>query len=382
MRILQVAAVYYPELQFGGPPKKVHLFSCELVRRGHEVHVITFHSGQPTARHVTQYDGVTVQYVPWLGLRTWCVPQSLMPIRAAVQWAQVVHCYGLYNLLCPAAARYARRSQRPYLLEPLGMYVPRVRHRRWKQWYHRLFTGWMARMAARLIATSAAERDELSSLTTPDRLVVRANRIDLAAYQRLPDGAAFRARLQLAADERLVLFIGRISPIKNLEVLVRAFAQLDGVKARLVLIGPQLEPDYAARLTDCIARLNLRERALMIGPLYEQDKLAALAAADVFVLPSLFESFGNAAAEAVAAGVPVLLSDTCGVAPLIDGRTGLAVPPTVDGLAAGLRTLLTDEARRAQMIQQRDAVLAELAGEGPVQQMELIYQEILEALPP
>ena len=379
MRILQVTAAYYPELQFGGPPQKIHALSVALVRRGHEVRALTFHSGQPSAHQTMVYDGITVQYVPWLGWQARPVPGSLTAVQAGVQWAQLVHCYGLYNLLCPAAAWIAHCITRPYVLEPLGMYRPRARHQRWKRWYHRLFTGWMARGAARVIATSTAERDELDGLTTPDRLVVRANRFDFAAYRHLPDGNAFRDRIQLSADEQLVLFIGRISPIKNLEALVQAFAQLKGIKARLALVGPQLEPDYTARLKEQIAVQDLSERVTLTGPMYDQEKLAALAAADVFVLPSLAESFGNAAAEAVAAGVPVLLTETCGIAPLIHQRAGQAVPPTVDGLAAGLRALLLDEAVRRQMMQQRDAVLAELSSEEPVQQMEQIYRDIIQA---
>ena len=91
-----------------------------------------------------------------------------------------------------------------------------------------------------------------------------------------------------------------------------------------------------------IESLHLQESVRLIGPIYDQDKLAALAATDLFVLPSLSESFGNAAAEAVAAGVPVLLTDTCGIAPMIHERAGLAVPLGMASLAAGLRTMMND----------------------------------------
>ena len=123
----------------------------------------------------------------------------------------------------------------------------------------------------------------------------------------------FRERLGLAETERLILFIGRITPIKNLEQLIEAFHLAGLEAARLVLVGPLPEPDYAARLRSVISRCGLTDRVSLIGPLYQQDKLAALAGADLFVLPSLYESFGIAAAEAVAAGLPVLLTETCGV---------------------------------------------------------------------
>lgn len=377
MRILQVTTMYYPELQFGGPPQKIHTFSQGLLAHGHEVRVITLHSQRRQGCQSTQQDGVNVQYLPWVGQSRRQVPYRLKALQAAVQWAEVVHIYGLYNLLGPAAAYLARQYKRPYVLEPLGMYLPRLRHQRWKRLYHRLFTRRMVQGARRVIATSAMEKEELSGLVEAERLVVRVNRFDFESYQRLPDSLALRMRFQLAATERLVLFVGRISPVKNLEALIQAFALADVSDAHLLLVGPQLEPDYVARLRSQIEQLQLAARITLAGPLYDADKLAALATADLFVLPSVSESFGNAAAEAVAAGVPVLLTKTCGIAALIDGRAGYAVEPTPEALAEGLRFML-DPVRRTRFIQQRADVLAELASDEPLQQTEQIYAEIIQ----
>jgi glycosyltransferase involved in cell wall biosynthesis len=256
------------------------------------------------------------------------------------------------------------------------MYVPRLRHQRWKRLYHRLFTQPMANNAARVIATSSIEREELKQLAPDKRLVVRANPFDFSAYRVLPPSDPIRARYQLAPAERVILFVGRISPVKNLEVLVEAFARANVPDTRLLLIGPQLEPAYTARLQRQIAGLPARERVTLGGALYGADKLALLATAELFVLPSVSENFGNAAAEAVAAGLPVLLTTTCGIAPLIDGRAGHAVEPTVAALTEGLR-LMMNQTQRAQFTQQQAEVLAELSSDGPVQQMEQLYQQIL-----
>jgi glycosyltransferase involved in cell wall biosynthesis len=377
VRVLQIAPAYFPELQFGGPVQAIHALSNGLAKRGHDVRVIAFRSDEPFAHRCVDIEGIPVHYLPWVGYGTWQIPFNLTRLREWTEWADVVHCYGLYNLLCPTAAFFARRSGRPYVLEPLGMYVPRLRHQQRKRLYHRLFSHRMAQGAARVVATSVTEKIELDTLVSPARLTVRANPFDFAGYQKLPDSQALRARFQLTATDTVVVFIGRISPIKNLEKLIQAFAQVDVPNARLLLVGPQLEPDYAARLRHQIAALRLEARVTLTGPLFGEEKLAALAAADLFVLPSVSESFGNAAAEAVAAGLPVLLTDTCGIAPVIHGRAGLAVAPTVDGLATGLRVMLTDEAQRAQMMTQHAAVIAELAGEEPVDQMEQLYQQIM-----
>lgn len=382
MRILQVTSTYHPEHQFGGPPQKIHALSRGLVARGHQVHVITWHSARPHAQEQVVVDGVTVQYLPWAGRGAWRWPTTLSPLTEQVGWAQVVHGYGLYNLLVPAAACLARRPPRPFLLEPLGMYVPRVRRLRAKRLYHYLFTTWMSRQAACVIATSPAEKAELADLVDPERLALRPNGLDLAPFRRLPPRARFREQYGIAPHEQLILFLGRISPIKNLVMLLHAFHDAHLPQARLALVGPLLEPDYAHQLRALVTDLGLQKQVLFTGPLYNDDKLAALAAADLFVLPSLSESYGNAAAEAVAAGLPVLLTEGCGLAPLIRDQAGLVVPPETAALADGLRLLLTDPQRRAALTNGRHHLLAHLSWEGgPLQQSETLYHAVINAAP-
>jgi glycosyltransferase involved in cell wall biosynthesis len=268
------------------------------------------------------------------------------------------------------------KMQRPHLLEPLGMYTPRTQSLRGKVLYHRLFTSRMAEGAARVIATSPQEMEELSGLTDNDKLVLRRNGLNLSAFNELPLSSQFRSQFGINESERIILYIGRISPIKNLEVLVRAFQQADLSKARLVLVGPQLEPEYSKQLRSLIEKLDLSERVLFTGALFDEDKLAALAAADLFVLPSVYESYGNAAAEAVAANVPVLLTEGCGIAPQIHERAGLAVAPEESALAEGMRIFLQDVYRRDSLTANRAAVIEDLSWAQPLQQTEKLYRTI------
>src|SRR5438046_7026062 len=132
------------------------------------------------------------------------------------------------------------------------------------------------------------------------------------------------------------------------------------------------------KLHSIVSERQLERRVTFAGPLYEEEQRAALALADLFVLPSLNESFGNAAAEAVAAGVPVLLTETCGVAPLINGRAGLSVQLGVKSLASGLRTMISDPARRKQLVARRAEVVRELSWDEPVRQTEDLYHSVVE----
>jgi glycosyltransferase involved in cell wall biosynthesis len=226
-----------------------------------------------------------------------------------------------------------------------------------------------------VVATSEHEAIDLSGWIDRDRLVQRRNGIDLNTFKELPSGAEFRKRHQFADDERLVLYLGRISPIKNLLTLVRAFARADPANSRLIIVGPALEPDYLRDLRTLITSLALDSRVIIDQPVYGRHKLAALAAADLFVLPSLSENFGNAAAEAAAAGISVLLTTTCGVAPIIHGRAGLAVPPTEEGLAEGLCIMLNTSAKLDGA--SRFEIWRDLSWDEPLEQMRRVYASAL-----
>lgn len=374
MRVLQVTI--YGELKFGGPPQKVLALSEGLSKRGYRVQLATFHTEFPGGKKPQMSDQTALHFLAWRGRELWQLPLQWRRLRRLVGQSDVVHLYGLYNLLCPLAALLAKLAGKPYVLEPLGMFVPRARSVRGKAIYNRLITAPMAKNAARVIAASLREEEELTALVEPENLIVRRNGLDLSQFQNLPSGAEFRARFGIGEQERVILFVGRISPIKNLEVLVRAFAQAKLENARLVLVGPELEPEYATKLRAQIAELKLQDKILLTGELFGNDKLSTLSAADLFVLPSTYESYGNAAAEAVAAGVPVLITDACGIAPQIHGRAGISVAPDENSLAQGLKTLLDDSKAREQSSRERQKVLGELSWDEPLDLTEKIYRDI------
>lgn len=387
MRILFVTPYYYPQLRFGGPPQKIHSVARGLIGAGHEVCVATFDHANRNSKDAKEIDGVQVQYLPWRGRGLRQLPGRQDILRSKIDTAELVHCYGLYTAIVPMTARIARRAAIPVVQEPLGMYPPRARNQFMKSIYNAVITQRMLNQAAATIAASEAEAADLESFVPGAEVLCRRNGIDLDAFATLPSPEALRVQWQIAADERVVLFVGRLSPIKNLEQLVSAFARSAVPSSRLILVGPS-EPDYEKRLRALVARERLGGRVIFAGPLYGDEQKAALALADLFVLPSVSESFGNAAGEAVAAGVPVLLTETCGIAPLIHGRAGMAVPLGVDSLADGLRRMLNPGVSRNatregeaghsnQMTARREEVKLELSWDAPIRQTEELYEKII-----
>jgi glycosyltransferase involved in cell wall biosynthesis len=377
MRILFVTPFYYPEHKFGGPPRKIHALASGLMRRKFEVMVTTFDFANAKNRERSAVENIPVQYLRWIGKGLRQLPLDRRLLSSAISDAHVIHCYGLYNFLCPLAMQLAHRHHKPAALEPLGMYPPRAKNRLAKLSYNWAITRRMIRQSQGVIATSKSELKDLQEIVPPDKLAYRPNGIDLERFKNLPPADKLRIRWNLSPQERVVLFIGRISPIKNLEQLIIAFAEADVPKARLLLVGPSLEERYMRKLRSIVSAKQLERRVTFAGPLYEEEQRAALALADLFVLSSLNESFGNAAGEAVAADVPVLLTNTCGIAPLIDRRAGLAVPLGVESLAKGLKVML-DPVQRDALTSQREHVKRELSWDEPIQQTIELYKRIVE----
>lgn len=378
MRTLHVINRYFPELQYGGPPERIHALCVRLAARGHRVDVLTRHSRLPAGNASVHYQGVTVHYLRWRSLGSVEVPISLNPVAHLVQSADLVHIYGLYDLLGPVAAWLASAWQRPFVLEPMGMFLPIVRSMRKKQLYHATLGQWMVSRAARIIATSEQERSEISSTgIARDRIVVRRNGVDLEPFATLPAAGMMRRRYGIDDDAFVFLFLSRLSAKKNPDMLLRAFARLDQPRSRLMFVGPEEDTGYSNILTALATELDIRSQVIFAGPLYDEEKRAVFAAADAFVLPSSNENFGNAIAEAIAAQVPVIITNRCGIAPFVRDRAGLVIDCDEDQLVEAMLTLHDNGDLRQSFRSACAQVAAELSWDHAVDMTASIYQDIL-----
>jgi glycosyltransferase involved in cell wall biosynthesis len=146
-----------------------------------------------------------------------------------------------------------------------------------------------------------------------------------------------------------------------------------------VVAGPDEGDGFRQRLETFAAQAGLNGGVLFTGPLYGDAKWAAYRDADLFVLPSQNENFGNTAAEAVACGTPVLVTDRCGIAPIVDQRAGLVVPHDCASLEAGLEKFLDDPVFAARLRAGCCEVARSLGWAEPLAQTESLYRELVKA---
>ena len=144
-----------------------------------------------------------------------------------------------------------------------------------------------------------------------------------------------------------------------------------------MIAGPEGEVGYLASLEKCARDCGVAGRVIFPGPMYEDDKVAALRDANLFVLPSLYENFANVVAEAVAYNVPVIISPQCGIAPLIDGLAGLVVPSDERAVARAIRSLMDDKHLYSKLKEGCTEVAHQLSWDRLTQLMECSYVEVV-----
>jgi glycosyltransferase involved in cell wall biosynthesis len=228
-----------------------------------------------------------------------------------------------------------RRSGARYWVFPHGMLDPwfrdafPLRHAR-KVLYWRLCEHRLVRDAAGVIFTSEEERDRGRRTFDPwpaktESIVTLGTSPPLLAPEEL--SPLFEARFPQLRGQRLLLFLGRLHPKKGCDLLIEAFRR----------VAPPMHLVFAGPCEDSRFEDQLRQRAhglpvTFTGPLYGDDKWAALASAEAFVLPSHQENFGIAVTEALAAGVPVLISQRVNIwREIVQDQAGFAEPDTLDG---------------------------------------------------
>jgi D-inositol-3-phosphate glycosyltransferase len=217
-------------------------------------------------------------------------------------------------------------------------------------------------LADRLIAATPAERTQLIHFygADPAKIVIIPPGVDLARFRAMAKEEA-RKQVNLPGERKHILFTGRIEPLKGIDTLLQATALLHRRRPELMqtskvtIIGGDLkrvgqDPELT-RLYELRCNLNLCNVVGFVGAKEQEELAAYLAAADLVVMPSHYESFGMVALEAMATGTPVIASAVGGLADLVQhGETGLTVPPRdPEALAAGMDELLSNSEFRHRL---------------------------------
>jgi glycosyltransferase involved in cell wall biosynthesis len=356
MRILHVI----PSLaaRDGGPAKAAVEMCRELLRRGEHAEIYTTNAegdgslDVPLGRPV-EVRGVSVVYFPINGGHYYkCSWNMNAALRANIPHYDVVHINSLYQFPSTAAAYYCRKYGVPYILLPHGTLDPYLfrRHPLRKRIYETLIERRNLERAAAVQFTSAEELRLASLSGLSFRGVVVPLGVEVEEGIAPVPFRADRIWPQLAG-KRVVLFLSRVNFKKGLDILVRAFGQIHRRRTdvHLVIAGPDYD-SYAAQVRRWLAEESALEAATFTEMVVGENKEVLLRDAKVFVLPSYSENFGIAVVEAMAAGLPVVISNRVNIWREIDAaRAGLVVKPDAGEVAKATLTLLDNPTMAKEM---------------------------------
>ena len=295
----------------------------------------------------------------------------------------VAHLHACRNVPGVIAAYHLRRAGIPYVLAPNGTAPIIERRHAAKKVFDAAAGDRVVRGASRLLAVSDAERRQLLALGVDgSRIRVIPNPIHVDEHGIHPHTSVagrFRERYRFGSQP-IVLFLGRLSPRKRLDVLVRAFAQLrsaiaDGV--RLVIAGNDMGAEAGAH--SLVRELGIQEHVTFTGLLTQGERIEALVDADVTVYPSEHEIFGLVPIESLLAKTPVVVAGDSGCGEVIGQIGGGKVVPVGDvgGLADAIDAILDDPRHwRAAAAIAGDRARATFGEDVVAGRVELMYAEM------
>jgi glycogen(starch) synthase len=355
----------YPPVMVGGLGRHVHALATSLVAAGHQVTVVTRHS--PDAPLEELRDGVRIvrapEDPPTFPLATdtllaWTMAFNHSLTRAALhavatETFDVIHAHDWL-------VTHTAVTMRDHLGVPLVATIHATeagRHQGWlpgemNKTIHTV-EWWLGHEANRVIACSQYMRWEIGRLLElpADRIEVIPNGVNAPNWAAAPQAVA-AARARFAADGPLIGFAGRLVYEKGVQHLVHALPELTdrhpGLRVVIAGDGP-----HKGELQSEIHRLRLDGQVNFAG-FVGNDLPATFAASDAVVVPSIYEPFGMVALEAAAAGAPLAVSSTGGLAEIVQpGVTGVTFPAkNSDALAAAVAALLADGVGARRMARQ------------------------------
>jgi glycosyltransferase involved in cell wall biosynthesis len=357
-RILHATPYFAPAYVYGGPPRSVLALCHGLQRADVRVSVVTTTANgagelAPEVTAAETFEGVRVEYLPrGFPRRSFAAPRLTAILERHRRDYDLVHVHGCWNFFGWATARWCRRAGVPYVVSPRGMLHPwsfahgRIR----KALAYRLIEARTLQGARFIHTTSDEETRIVSALGVGADIVMIPNGVDAAAPQAPAAIDEFRRRIGAHSGDFVLLFLGRLHPKKGLDVLVDAFRMALRTHRHLFLVLAGSGDDgYVARLREDTRDLQEQHRIVFPGFLDGDDRRLALASADAFVLTSHSENFGLSVAEALAAGLPVVVSRDCPWQQVEEWSAGFWVENTAAAIAGAIGRLVENPAAARAM---------------------------------
>lgn len=377
MKILHVIRDLSPST--GGPVTALLGMARVQAARGHIVDIVATNNGVEEYQNV---EGVRMHMFPLsFFVWRWSIKMGhALPIL--IKSADIVHIHTVWEYPTWKSSKLCRSLNKPYIIRPCGMLDNWSLSQKMfkKKIYSQLFLNSILDNAAAIHFTSDSEQINSRIHSNLNKSFVCPLGLPAAAYEDLPSPEAFFKRFPDLKGLQLILFLGRLHPKKQPELVIRAFSKLcnKNPKLHLIMAGPGSK-EYIDVLRHVVRQLGLDSKVTFTGMLSGVSVQEAYRAAELFVLPSLQENFGISVAEAMAAGCPVVISNKVDLHPEIEmSEAGLVCSPDIEAVAHAMSQILEKQDLRDRMSENaRRLIMTKFIWEKVICDLMNVYEDIL-----
>jgi len=328
--------------------ERIHQLSRSLIKKGHQCSVLATSHGWDQA-FINEIKGLEAVSMP-------CISKRFMIPKGTTKWLNqnigrfdILHLAGNWSPINVIAYGAARKNKIPYVFSAMGWLAIDGRSKSIKRIFQLLWTRPMVRDAQAVIAISPREvNDYMRFGVSKEKIYLIPNGITTDSLNS-KDDIAFRDRYGLD-NRKIVLYIGRLSPIKGADLLVEAYSLIaKDFPDHQVLIFGNDHGGFKAKLEKIIRMLNMQHYIKIFPPIFGIEKSWAYHAAEIYVIPSRYDTMTIVALEAAACGCPVLITENCDFSAIAKYGGGVNVACDRDNIADGLRNVLANPNTRKKM---------------------------------
>jgi glycosyltransferase involved in cell wall biosynthesis len=287
-------------------------------------------------------------------------------LRRSIHSCDLVHVHTPYSVRTEYVMAQAARRGVPFIVHSHGKFTSAFRRqKRSPKWvWEKLFWNFSVRKSARILVSGSDEQESCSESGPFDQL---SNGFDDSIYQ---PGASSNSK------EPFFLYLGALEPRKNVDLLIRAFAQIPSQEARLLIVGPDTH-DLLDDLKELTHQLQCSNRVEFRGAIYGHDKVRLLQEARALVLLSEGEGMANVMMEAIGCRLPMVYSNGCVFSEIARRGGGFQIVPNESEAAKALNHILSDDELHSNQVEALGNIAQDYAWSEIAIQSAYLYEQVL-----